>query len=150
MRRANQRRDVPPGYVRLEGSERRPPPGARRAGPADPKETFTVTVRVRRRPGAPLAPDHAHWMATPPGRRTFVTHNEFSRTYGAAPTDLEAVAAFARKHGLSVAATSVAGRTVTLSGAAAQMSEAFAVDLGRYEVPRRGLPRARRFYSRAP
>ena len=124
---------VPPGYMQLAGSERRPPPSARRAAPTDPKETFTVTVRVRRRSGAPAAPDHAHWMATPPGRRNFITHDEFSRTYGAAPADLEAVVQFAHKNGLTVAATSIAGRTVTLSGTARQMSQAFAVDLGRYQ-----------------
>jgi Pro-kumamolisin, activation domain len=124
---------VPAGYVELAGSERRPLPGARRTGPADPNEMFTVTVRVRRRPGAPAAPDHAHWIATPPGRRNFITHDEFSRTYGAAPADLEAVAQFARKNGLTVAGTSIAGRTATLSGTVRQMSQAFAVDLGRYE-----------------
>jgi hypothetical protein len=60
---------VPQGYVQLAGSERRHRAVARRTGHADPEETFTVPVRVRRRPGAPVVPDHAHWMATPPGRR---------------------------------------------------------------------------------
>lgn len=124
--------EIPPGYVRLEGSERRPVPGSHRTGPANPDETFTVTVRVRRRPGAPPVPDHAHWMATPPGRRRFVTHDEFSRTYGAAPADLEAVAQFAQRQGMTVTATSIAGRTVTMSGTVRQMSKAFAVDIGHY------------------
>jgi hypothetical protein len=127
------KRKTPPGYVRLEGSQRRPLPGARRVGPADPDETFTVTVRVRRRPGAPAVPDHGHWMNTPPGRRNFITHDEFSKTYGAARAELETVAAFGRTHGMTVTATSIAGRTVTLSGTVRQMSKAFAIDLGRYE-----------------
>src|ERR1700733_14081497 len=133
MSEETRKNDLPAGYVRLEGSERRPLPGARRIGAANPDETFTVTVRVRRRPGAPPVPDHAHWMSTPPGRRKFITHDEFSRTYGAAPPDLEAVAGFAREQGMQVTATSIAGRTVTLSGTVRQMSRAFAIELGRYQ-----------------
>jgi hypothetical protein len=72
-------------------------------------------------------------MATPPGRRKFVTHDEFSRTYGATRADLEAVVQFAHKHALRVEGTSIAGRTLTLSGTVRQMNQAFAVDLGRYE-----------------
>ena len=126
---------VPADYRRLPGSERRPAEGTKLLGPADPAEEFSVTVRVRRRPGAPPLPDHEHWMATPPGRRTFITHDEFSTKYGAAQEDLDAVANFARRHGITVKETGVASRTVVLSGTVAQMTQAFAVDLGRYESP---------------
>ena len=127
--------DVPAGYRRLEGSERRPAHGAERLGPADPEEAFSVTVRVRRRRDAPPVPDHAHWMATPPLQRKFVSHDEFASKYGAAQQDLDAVTRFAGRHGLKVDGTSAAGRTATLSGTVAQMSQAFAVDLGRYRTP---------------
>src|ERR1039458_8592918 len=98
---------VPADYRRLPGSERRPAEGTKLLGPADPAEEFSVTVRVRRRPGAPPLPDHEHWMATPPGRRTFITHDEFSTKYGAAQEDLDAVANFARRHGITVKETGV-------------------------------------------
>jgi hypothetical protein len=124
---------APPGYTTLEGSERHPAPDAKRLGPADPAEEFSVTVRVRRRPDAPPLPDHAHWIATPPLQRKFITHQEFARKFGAAQEDLDAVAEFARGHGLSVEETSVAGRTVRLSGTVEQMSGAFGVELGRYQ-----------------
>jgi hypothetical protein len=127
--------NVPAGYRRLEGSERRPAHGADLLGPADPAETLSVTVRVRRRRDAPPLPDHAHWMATPPLKRKFVSHDEFESTYGAAQEDLDAVTRFASLHGIRVDGTSVAGRTATLSGTVAQMRQAFAVDLGRYQTP---------------
>src|ERR1039457_3573072 len=99
---------VPADYRRLPGSERRPAEGTKLLGPA-----------------APPLPDHEHWMATPPGRRTFITHDEFSTKYGAAQEDLDAVANFARRHGITVQETGVAGRTVVLSGTVAQMTQAF-------------------------
>lgn len=122
------------GYARLRGSERRPRPGARLLGPADPAERLTVMVRMRRRPGGPPLPDHAYWMGTPPGKRRFLTTDEFVANHGAAPEDLRRVAHFARRHGLTVAESSIAGRTVTLSGTVAQMSGAFAVEMGRYQT----------------
>jgi hypothetical protein len=126
---------VPVGYRRLEGSERRPTHGAEFLGPADPAEMLSVTVRIRRRRDARPLPDHAHWMATPPLKRKFVSHDEFESKYGAAQEDLDAVARFAGLQGLRVDGTSVTGRTVTLSGTVAQMGQVFAVDLGRYQTP---------------
>ena len=127
---------VPSHYHRLKGNERRPAEGAKHLGPADLGEELSVTVRVRRRPDAPPLPDHEHWMATPPRQRKFITHSEFATKYGAAKEDLDAVASFAHRHGMTVKETSIAGRTVVLSGTVKQMSEAFAVELGRYESPR--------------
>ncbi len=126
--------DPPEGYVRLAGSERRPRPGARLLGPADPGATLTVTVRVRRRPGSPPLPGHAHWMATPPGKRKFLTTEQLTATYGAAAEDLERVARFAAHHHLAVRESDPTCRTVLLSGTVEHMSRAFAVELGRYEL----------------
>lgn len=123
----------PAGYVPLQGSERRPRPGSRLIGPADPNERFRVIVRIRRRPGAPPLPDHDYWMATPSGRRRFLTTEEFSATYGAATEDIEKIVEFARQHDLAVVESSIPCRTVGLSGTVAQMSRAFAVELGRYQ-----------------
>src|SRR5271170_1715666 len=123
----------PAGYVPLKGSERRPRPGAQLVGPADPNERFRVIVRIRRRSGAPSLPDHDYWMATPPGRRKFLTTEEFAATYGAATEDIEKIVEFARQHDLAVVESSIACRTVALSGTVAQMGRAFAVELGRYQ-----------------
>ena len=124
---------IPTGYRRIQSSERRPAPGARLVGPADPHEMLTVTVSVRRRPDAPPLTDAAELAATPSGERRFLSREEFAEHYGASPADLDRVADFGRSHGLSVLETSVPKRTVLLSGTVEQMGRAFAVDLGRYE-----------------
>ena len=122
-------------YVRLKGSEHKRAKGAQLAGPADPEENITVTLRVRRRPDAPPVPDHAHWVATPPGRRRFLSNEEFAARYGAAAEDFDIIARFAGDYGLAVGETNIGGRTVLLSGTLKAMSLAFGVELGRYESP---------------
>jgi kumamolisin len=120
--------EVPRGYEPLTQSRRLPARGARLVGPADPGEQLTVSIRVRRSPGAPELP-------TPGGRggRRPLSRSEFAEQYGAAPADLEKVEAFARNAGLSVVESSKARRTVTVAGTVEQLSRAFAVDLAYYE-----------------
>ena len=124
---------IPEGYRRLEGSLRAERKGSRRVGPADPAEKVLVSVYVRRKPGAPPLPDQAFWVATPPGKRKFLSREEFAALHGAAPEDLQAVVDFAQSHGLDVVETNAARRVVQVSGTVAQVSEAFAVTLHRYE-----------------
>jgi len=124
---------VPEEYRPLEKSERRAAPGAHRVGPADPKQTLTVSIRVRRRPDAPPLPDQA---AAPPRQRQYLSREEFAARYGADPKDLAQVADFARSRGLRVVETSIPRRMVVASGTVAQMNQAFAVDLGNYESPK--------------
>jgi hypothetical protein len=80
-------------------------------------------------------PDLKYWAATPLGQRKFLTREEFAAQHGAAQADLDKVAAFAQAHGLTVAESSAARRTVVLSGTVAQMEAAFGVSLGHYETP---------------
>ncbi len=120
-------------YWPLSKSERKVRPGAHRVGPAEPTEELMVTIRVRRRVGAPELPAVSSRVA---GRRikpSYLTSKDFESKYGADPADLERVAAFARHHGLHVRETSVARRTVVVSGPVSLMSKAFAVALDRYE-----------------
>ena len=117
----------------LKGSELKPVEGERSLGRADPDETLRVTVCLRRRPDQPPPPEHAHWMATPPSARTFLSTDEFAAKYGASPTDIHAVTGFARKNGLEVLESSVPGRSVVLSGSAQKLSRIFGVTLKRYE-----------------
>ena len=131
-------RPLPDGYRPLPGSERRPTRGARRVEAADPDEVLTVSVYVRRRPGAPPLTGQEYWRTTPPGHRQFLTREEMAAVHGAAQADLDTVIQFGESHGLTVAETSVARRLVALSGTVGQMNEAFAVDLGRYEAPAAG------------
>ena len=122
---------TPQGYRALSTSNRQVRAGAKRTGAADPNEVFTVSVRVRRRPGAPALPDLAQ---LPTGARPFLSREEFAAQYGASQGDLEAIAKFAAANGLAVVESSIARRTVVLKGTSAQMSKAFAVDLGIYQT----------------
>lgn len=127
--------EIPVGYRRLEGSERHARRGASLVGPADGNEKLSVSIRVRRRPGAPALPDQEYWVRTPVGKRKFLSRAEFAARYGAAQTDLDRVAEFARGHQLSIREMSVSRRLVIVSGTVARISRAFAVELGRYESP---------------
>jgi kumamolisin len=123
----------PENYVRLEGSERRPSPGARFLGVADPKETLRVTIALRRRPDGPPVPDFEYFRDTPASDRRRLSEPDFAARYGADPGEIAAVVAFANEHGLTVVETHAGRRTVVVSGTVAAMSEAFAVRLDRYE-----------------
>ncbi|MBV8539430.1 MAG: S8/S53 family peptidase [Pseudonocardiales bacterium] len=103
-------------------------PGARAVGAADPAETMSVTVVVRRRAGeADLQADRL------PGERSYVRREEFAAAHGAHPDDVAAVASFARSHDLTVLESHPARRSVVLSGTVSAFSAAFGVELTRYE-----------------
>jgi len=124
---------VPSDYVVLEGSERRPSPGARLVGPADAQERMTVTIVLRRRPDGEPVPDFEHFLTTPPAERPRLSAEEFASKYGASPQDIDEVTQFAESKGLSVESTNAARRAVVVSGTVEQMSKAFAVGLDTYE-----------------
>jgi kumamolisin len=118
--------------VPLEGSERQVPPDARRVGPADPGEQVSITVVVRRRPGA-----------QPRDAAASLDRTTFAEARGAHDDDLAAVEQFARDHGLAVAESSPERRTVKLTGSVADASRAFGVELHRYDHPEHGSFRGR-------
>jgi kumamolisin len=62
-----------------------------------------------------------------------LSREDFVRIYGAAETNLDAVAEFARSHGLQERERSIARRTIVLSGTVSQASHAFGTELWRYE-----------------
>ena len=117
----------------LAGSGRAPARGAVRTGPADLNEQLTVSVRVRRPPGAPALPDLTQRGASAVPAGATLTRETFAATYGAAQPDLDQVAAFAKDHGLTVVESDAARRTVVLSGTVAQVQTAFGVELATYK-----------------
>ena len=124
---------IPPGFRRLQGSERRPSPSAKALGVADPNESFAVTIVLRRRlDGAPL-PDHDFFLNTPPSQRQRLSSSEFAVLYGASNEDIDKVTKFVTAHRLTVIGTHAARRTVRVSGTVQQMESFFATRLGRFE-----------------
>jgi kumamolisin len=117
--------------VKLPGSVPAPLLDARSLGPAPADERFEITVLLRRQPAssaaAPLALDGR--LAT----RRYLTREEHAAAYGASEQDIEAVAAFAQRNGLSVVERCPARRSVYLSGTVGQVAAAFGTSIERIE-----------------
>jgi hypothetical protein len=77
-------------------------------------------------------------------RHQRLSPSDFTERFGADPQELEAVAAFAERSGLTVTKASAGRRTVELSGTAAQFESAFGVTLGRYSQPNKMTGASRR------
>jgi kumamolisin len=110
----------------IAGSIRLPKTAARIVGSPKPAEIITATLLLRRRPDAPSSPSLPELSL--PKQHRHITHEEFDARYGADPRDIERVEAVARKHRLDIIESSIAKRTVLLSGSAETMSEVFGVD----------------------
>jgi kumamolisin len=92
-------------------------------------------VIVRPRSSVPL-PSVEELGRQPPAERRYLDRRTFVHAWGAAPEDLEAVASFAREHGLQVIESSAARRIVVLAGTVTDMGAAFATRFARYASPR--------------
>jgi kumamolisin len=115
--------------VILRGSERRHPANAIAAGQPDPNEEVQITLCLRR-------------QSVAPAEGTFqprLTRAELEEQHGADPADIDAVAAFASEHHLSVAAIHPGARTVILRGKLSTMAWAFAAELRVSKVGERVL-----------
>jgi kumamolisin len=110
----------------LPASLKQPPQDAKPAGKIDPDERIEVTVRLRRKPGAGI----------PQAGPQPMSRDEFRANYGADPADLEKIEAFAHEHGFDVVQSSVAQRSVRLSGTVANMQAAFGTRLKCYRKGR--------------
>ena len=97
----------------LAGSERRPVPGARSIGPADPAEQLEVSV-VLRQASAEVLREKVRKLAAGDRSETRVEREDFAGQFGARPEDIEAVGTFAATHGLTVAEADPARRTIVL------------------------------------
>jgi len=115
-------------------NKRQPAAGAKPVGPANPDDSISLTICVRRRNGAVL-PDPMRIFAKPLRERTYLSRDDFASTYGAAPEDLAKVVAFGQSHGLVEKERSIARRLVVLSGTVASVSAALGPQLYEYECP---------------
>ena len=106
-----------------------PLPGSQKAAPMasaidtlNPNEVMTVTIRVRRKKSIE--------SALKSGKH--ISHEAYEKNYGAAAADLAAVEDFAGVYQLSVVGSSVARRSVVLTGTVKHFEEAFQVHLSHY------------------
>ena len=123
-------------HVPIPGSEREPLAatlaGAVAAGAPDPNERIEVTLYLRATPNA-ARPATGALDARAPSARRYLSREEFAASYGAAPEDLDRIAAFAQDNGLTVVERSPERRSVKLAGTADALDKAFGVTLTRYE-----------------
>lgn len=136
--------DVSEGHIPLPGSELSQPPGfIRDTAPFDRTGELTVTIWLRRPPGAPPLPDLSRAEPIPPGTtRRVMGREEFAKLFGASEADISKVVEFATSHGLEVVPNDqVARRSVVVSGSIESLGAAFGVELWRYVAtgePRNG------------
>ncbi len=133
METSKNEQPIPAGYVRLQGSERRPSPNTKLLGAADAAEVFKVTIVLRRRPDGEPMPDFDHFKNLSFNQRKRLTNEAFAAKYGAHPDDIAKVVAFSQANNLAVLETNAARRTVVVLGTVEQMTKAFGVSLGKYE-----------------
>src|ERR1700744_1695292 len=113
--------------VAIRGTEHAILPAARAVGPIDPHQLIEVSVILKHRQELPKLT----------GTEARLTHNDFARTYGADPANVDKIRQFARENNLQVLerGDEVLRRTVTLAGTAAAMEKAFGVELNEFEHP---------------
>jgi kumamolisin len=120
------------GHVELPGSKRPRKQDAERVRDLDADARFEVTVMLR---GQRLPPLDTSKPA--------MTRNELESGYGASPEDSAQVQATLGRFGLTVGAVSRVGRSMRVTGTAAQMQDAFQAGLGVYRNDDQGEFRGR-------
>jgi kumamolisin len=114
----------------LPGSEIQIPADAELVGPCPADTSIEVTVYLRSKDPSGL--QEFVQQTSAPGSHPYLTPQQFAHKFGANPADIEAVTNFARRHQIHVIGHDLGRRSVTLSGNAAQLSEAFGTDLHHY------------------
>jgi kumamolisin len=120
-------------YVPLPGSKRNLLPHSRPAGPTDPSEIASVTVRLRSVGDPESLAQKAYNLAnTPIAERKYLTHQELEQQHGASQEDLDKIEHFAQEHDLTVVHRSAAERSVVLKGKLSDLLAAFHADVQTY------------------
>lgn len=121
-------------FVTLHGSQRKPLANSRTAGPADPAEVTSVTIRLRPVSDiAALAATVEKLYARPLAKRTYLTREELAHRHGARREDLDTVEHLAQRHNLTVSHRSAAQRSLTLTGHLGDILTAFPAKLHMFE-----------------
>lgn len=120
-------------YVPLNGSKRELLPNSQVAGPIDLSEIASLTIRVRSVGDPAHLVQLAHELGrTPVAERRYLTHAELAEQHGAAEADLDAIAAFARRHHLVVVRRSAVERSVVVKGQLRDLLAAFPAEVAIY------------------
>jgi kumamolisin len=120
-------------HVALRGSEKTLLANSRAAGPVDPKQIISLTVRTRSL-GDPAALEQRvkQQSSEPLARRTYLSRAELASGHGAKPEDLDLVEQFAHEHNLIVAHRSAAERSIVLKGTLGDLLSLFPANVQMY------------------
>jgi len=127
-------------HVALPGSRRPAKAGATRVGDVEPTSRIEVTIALR----GPELPDADALGQSP------LTRDAFNRRFSASQDDASKVAQALGRYGLTVEETSLAARSLRVSGSAAQIEAAFQAQLGIYHDAQQGDYRGREGVIRIP
>lgn len=128
-----------------------PVPGSVLSTPPDADSIIQVTVVLTSPvPGVERRRSVRHLASQYPGGRRYLERGELARVYGARATSAERVAAFARRHGLTVDRVSTAARSVVLSGSLRDFASTFDVSFVTFDHPQHGRYRSHDNTIRVP
>src|SRR5438552_1300755 len=117
--------------ITVPGSEKKAVPAAKVIGEVDPNERIEITVVLRPRTsnGSP-SPEAAMAEALQAGaqlpqQRKYLSREELATQRGADPEEVAKVEDFAKEHNLTVVDSSLAKRSIRLSGTVEDLTAAF-------------------------
>jgi kumamolisin len=119
--------------VDLAGSHRGPLPGARDAGPWPPDEEIVVSLLLRRHGRRVDLSGMEKGFRPNLSERVYLTRRDFEHRYGTSKADAALAAVFARQNGLQLRDSDPARRVIHLRGRPSEISQAFGVELRRFE-----------------
>jgi kumamolisin len=119
--------------VTLAGSKRTLLPHSRPAGPIDPSEIASLTIRTRAAGDiTALEKRVKEQAALPLDERTYLTHEELTAEHGAKTEDLDLIEQVAHEHDLMVVHRNKAERSIVLKGKLGDLLSMFPADVQNY------------------
>lgn len=131
--------------IAIDGSLRNPVPGAKLLQASDPTQKIKVSIYLRPNPNPPadLTGKVDDQSLLLPGKRKYLSDDEFKTLYGASSQDMDKVKAWAATKKLSVVSQNAEQRKIEVEGTIANISDAFGVELNDFEHPELGHFRGR-------
>lgn len=129
----------------IPGSRRPSIPEAKVLGRSNPAQRITLSIYARQNPNPPEATVRSldALRTDLPGKRQYLTTEQFNSVFGADPADLEKIAAWAKANQLEVLDSSAPTRRVQIQGSIQNIERAFSVELNEYQHPQDGQYRGR-------
>ena len=129
----------------IPGSRRPSIPEAKLLGRSNSAQRITLSIYARQNPHPPDATVRSldALRTELPGKRRYLTTEQFNSVYGADPADLEKIAAWAKANQLDVLESSASKRRVQVQGSIQNIERAFSVELNEYQHPQDGQYRGR-------